>query len=190
MEERSLVALEKFAPQVELIDTSNSIYDYNEAIASRWTGKEDLVVIEHDKEITADVIPSFSACSCYWCSYSYFIYPKIMEREVEIGLGCARYSAKLQKLIDPKEFLCEDPVIFGMSCEICGGKGCWKFLDARMANTIRGHGINVHCHGRINHHHDYGRFQDLDSYEIAEIQLRRVRLFKDNLPTDLAGPNW
>lgn len=196
VEDRSFAALKKFAPQAELVDTSGSIYDYNEAIASRWTGESDLVVIEGDKEITADVLPSFANCESYWCSYAYLIFPKIIEREVEIGLGCARFSAKLQRLINPNEFLCEDPTyIFGAACDICFGKGCWKFLDARIADAIRGHGINVCCHGRIDHFHGYPSELMEDSATIAKTQLEQAKAFDNNPEThrwalELAGPNW
>lgn len=195
IEKRSFAALQKFAPQAELVDTSTTIYDYNEAIASRWNGESDLVVIEADKEITADVISSFSSCDSYWCSYSYFVYPKLFEREVEIGLGCVRYSAKLQQLIQPEDFMhADNEILFGTVCEICKGAGCWKFLDARIADAIRGYGINVHCHGQIRHHHDYGGIlcQDAIDFVTTQIAMSRINTKNHDLyPNDeLAGPYW
>jgi hypothetical protein len=195
-EDNSFNALCDYAPNAELVYTGETIYSYNEAIASRWTGESDLVVIESDKEITAEVLPSFESCTSYWCSYSYFIYPKMMEREVEIGLGCTRYSAKLQKLIRVEEFICEDSGIFGASCSLCGGKGCWKFLDSRIADAVRGHGINVHCHGRIKHHHNYDDLlRDRDSFEITALQQSISMTYRRNNDEfnqneELAGPMW
>ena len=193
-EERSAVALAKYAPEAVSIDTSASIYAYGLAIAGFWTGQEDLVVIEADKEITANVIPSFADCSSYWCSYSYFVFPKALEQEVDIGLGCTRYSAKIQRMISPSEFLCEDNPTWG-DCNDCNGKGCWRFLDARIAQAARSHGINVHCHGRINHFHQRDSELINDQREIDEFQTRRAKIVCSDLEMrklalEIAGPSW
>lgn len=196
MEERTAKALKRYAPDCEYVDTSATIYDYNQAIASHWTGESDLVVIEDDKEITAGVLPSFAKCDSYWCSYSYFVFPKMIGHEVEIGLGCTRFSARLQQLVNPEEFLCEDPtLVFHTVCDICHGKGCWKYLDARIADAIRGHGINVHCHGQIKHNHRYASVLLEDGLHIAQAQQNRAKEFCDNpakqkLALELAGPTW
>src|SRR5271166_392986 len=73
-------ALKLYAPECEYVDTSATIWDYGKAIASRWTGEDDLVIIEDDKEITAEVLPSFQSCGCLWCSYRYLIYPEGHQR--------------------------------------------------------------------------------------------------------------
>jgi hypothetical protein len=148
-------AIRKFAPRAEWINTSGSIYDYNYAIQDHWTGKEDLVVIEGDKEITHEVLPSFTKCKKPWCSFSSYIFPKSMGIETFIGLGCTRYSAKLQQMVDTSEFLCDDDPIWSV-CPHCQGKGCWRYLDSRMAKAIRNHEIDVHVHGHVKHYHDYG----------------------------------
>jgi hypothetical protein len=154
-EVHSLFALRKHAPRAKLIDTSGSIYDYNDTIASYWTGKEDLVVIEGDKEITHKVLPSFAKCKKPWCTYSAFAWPGPMKVDLDFGLSCAKFSAELQRLISPSEFLCADDPVWS-KCTLCQGKGCWKYLDARIAKAIRIRGVDVHCHGHIRHFHDYG----------------------------------
>lgn len=195
MESRSLAALEKFAPQTEFIDVSSGIYEYGKAIANHWTGESDLITIEHDNEITADVISSFANCSCFWCSYSYYVFPKMVQQETAIGLGCTKFSARLQQLIDPSEFLCEDPVFCYPVCDLCFGKGCWNYLDSRIADAIHGHAVTVHCHGQINHHHRYATELMQDSVDIAKAQITRAKAFCENpkwrkLALELAGPNW
>ena len=154
-EPHSLWALNKHARKAIPIDTSGSIYAYNETIAEYWTGQEDLVVIEQDKVITHQVLPSFQKCKKPWCTYSAYIFPKPLSCEVDIGLSCARFTAELQRMINPSEFLCQDDPKWS-KCELCAGKGCWRYLDARIARAIQNHGINVHCHGHIKHYHDYG----------------------------------
>lgn len=150
----SFRAITKFAPQAELVDTSGSIYDYNEAIASRWTGESDLVVIEGDKEITAEVIPSFNDCDEPWCTFKYKNLPGHLRMVVTIGLGCAKFSAELQREVGISEFICPD--VPWQPCRHCGNKGCWNQLDARMARAFGNHDIDFpHVHGHVKHHHVY-----------------------------------
>jgi hypothetical protein len=151
-------AIRKYSPDAEWIDTGKSIFDYNLAIASRWIGLEDLVVIEGDKEITAEVIPSFSDCNDPWCSYSYLVYPEPYQKSVRVGLGCTKYSADLQYKIPVDSFICNDPIgDKWVDCPDCNGTGCWRFLDTRISLAILQSCITFgpHVHGTINHHHEY-----------------------------------
>ena len=189
-EKRSAEALALYAPSAEWIDTSKSIYAYGEAIAERWTAESDLVVIEADKEITSEVIPSFAACDSYWCSYSYFVFPPTCQREVSIGLGCVKYSITAQREISIDDFICADDNLLG-SCKDCHGKGCWIHLDARIAQALRGKaGFNVCCHGMVNHHHDYGLLDMTTASEVFEANINRSKSLAGLLPTDLFGPSW
>ncbi len=158
-ESRSAEAVTKYAPQAEWLDTSATIYTYNEVIASRWDCGEDLVVIEGDKEITSEVLPSFEHCPKLWCSFSAYVFPAAIEHEYYNGLGCTRYSERLQRIVDKSEFMVPDSPMWAL-CPVCGGKGCYRYLDSRIALAIRMHitptgDINVHRHGRVEHHHDY-----------------------------------
>ena len=151
-------ALEKYAPKAEYVDTSGSIYAYNEAIASRWDGSDDLVVIEQDKVITADVLPTFEACEesrqHFWCAYSYDVFPPPYTKEVSIGLGCTKYSWVVQRLVKPEEFLGPDSECLP-KCPHCQGKGCWLYLDSRIGFAVMNRMIQVSVHGKIKHHHEY-----------------------------------
>lgn len=145
-------ALSLYASDVEYVETKG-LFGYNKAIESRWTGNTDLVVIEQDKEITADVIPSFDDCNKPWCMYTYFNFPEPYTRECLVGLGCAKFSAELQQLVSPSEFLTGDSD--WIQCPLCNGAGCWQNLDSRIAFAIMNHQIAPHYHGKIAHHHDY-----------------------------------
>ena len=151
-------AMRKYAPEAKFIDTSKSIYDYNKALVTHW-GLDDLVVIEHDKEITSEVIPSFTACDEPWCVYSYMCYPEPYQRDTIHGLGCTKYSLALQKQIDPFDFCGPDPEWLYPSgpCRSCNGQGCWRGLDTRITLQILNKCISFtpHVHGRIEHHHTY-----------------------------------
>lgn len=149
-------AVKRYAPDSIWIDTSGNIYAYNEAIAEHWTGEDDLLVIEGDKEITADVVPSMSACGEPWCAYSYINYPAPYQKTEIYGLGCTKYSASTQRQIAVDEWIGPDPE-WQTPCNICGGKGCWQFLDTRIAINILSKCISFspHVHGAITHHHPY-----------------------------------
>jgi hypothetical protein len=187
-------ALDLYAPNCEYVDTSATIWDYGKAIASRWTGEDDLVVIEDDKEITAEVLPSFANCGHLWCSYSYLVYPPPYQLMVEIGLGCTRYSAQIQRIVDISEFLCADDTNLPV-CKYCAGKGCWNHLDVRIAKAIRNHQdpktsgiIDVHCHGEVLHHHNYSN-SSYTQLDIVQNQMVHASKFK-YIGNSLAGPAW
>ena len=151
-------AIRKYAPNAEWIDTSKSIFDYNLAVASHWTGLDDLVVVEGDKEITSDVIPSFNNCDKLWCSYSYYNFPKPYQRLIRTGLGCTKYSADLQYQIPVDSFIRDNPVSDKwVKCPDCNGAGCWRYLDTRISLAILQSCITFgpHVHGTIKHHHEY-----------------------------------
>lgn len=149
----ALEAVAKFAPDAELVETPG-LFGYNEAIASRW-GVGDLVVIEGDKEISSEVIPSFASCDEPWCTFSYYNYPEPYQANCTVGLGCAKFSVALQRQIPTSAFL--GPDIPTMVCRDCDGAGCWRYLDTRIAFAILSRCITFspHVHGEINHHHEY-----------------------------------
>jgi hypothetical protein len=149
---KAAVALAKYAPDAELVPTLG-LYGYNEAIASRWDGSADLVVIEADKEITAAVLPTFESCTHRWCSFGYPIFPMPYTRDVTMGLGCTRYSVEAQRIVSVSEFIRPDSPTF--KCPECNGKGCWCGLDGRIATALVAHGSTPHVHGYIEHHHEY-----------------------------------
>lgn len=154
-EPTSAAAVLKYAPQAEFVQTPG-LFGYNKAIASRWTGEDDLVVIEGDKEIHSDVIPSFQSCDQPWCTYACDIYPAPYTRETRIGLSCAKFSADCQLQV-PVDSFCRPDYPMREPCRDCNGAGCWRYLDTRIATAIvsRCIAFDPHVHGRIKHHHNY-----------------------------------
>ena len=148
-------AVRKYAPTA-VFSKCEGLFGYNEIIASNWKGEEDLLVIEGDKEIHAEVVPSMEACGKDWCIYEYWNFPEPYQRNIIYGLGCTKYSARTQQLISADEFLCPDPPWMWV-CPTCNGLGCWRNLDVRIAIQVLNKCISFapHSHGRINHLHEY-----------------------------------
>jgi hypothetical protein len=133
-------SVKEHAPTAIMADTSGSLYAYRDVLKEHWTGERDLVVIEQDIEITADVVPAFRSCSKPWCTFSYqgpsslgYLYR---------GLGCAKFSAKLQRKIPFSDF-----IEYGMT---------WKVIDGYISRILWVvNGISPHVHGHVEHHHKY-----------------------------------
>ena len=86
----AVAAIEKHIPQAEIIDTSANSYAYWDAMEIRWTGVQDLLIVEHDVVVTAEVLPQMLACPEPWCAHS--------SGGTPFGLRCTRFSARLQQL--------------------------------------------------------------------------------------------
>lgn len=145
-------AIELYAPQTEFCETLG-LFGYNEVMLRNW-GIDDLVVIEGDKVITADTVPTFAQCEEPWCCYSYYNFPEPYRREVVTGLGCTKYSLAFQRRFQPREWLFGDHPDWPL-CIDCGGVGCWRNLDVRISTLAMRNGLRVHIHGQVEHIHDY-----------------------------------
>jgi hypothetical protein len=155
------------------------LFGYPETLASYWTGEDDLIVIEGDKEINADVIPSFNDCDEPWCTFKYKNLPPPYRKTVTIGLGCAKFSAETQKIVPVSEFVCAD--VPWQPCRLCKNAGCWQQLDARLAMALEKHGIDFpHLHGNIKHHHTYDdawwneHYKDVDYLMDTEARMKDI----------------
>jgi hypothetical protein len=147
-------AVEEFAPDAEWIK-NNHHRSYAVALTARWDTGEDIVIIEGDKEITPEVIPSFTSCTEPWCTFAYYNYPEPHQQLITVGLGCTKYTAELQSQIPTDEIYCKHPAT--LPCPDCNGDGCWRYMDTRISFAILNRCIVFapHVHGRINHHHSY-----------------------------------
>lgn len=150
-------ALAKYAPDAELVDVSGDDYAYWRAICERWTGEDDLLIVEQDIEIHDQVIPEMRACDRDWCTYAYRLWRP--DAWCFNALGCTRFSASLQRKVSPAEieqvqvlWLVAGPARGnnveykpetmgeGLSCG-CGGRGsppCWRHIDFKIADTLEG----------------------------------------------------
>jgi hypothetical protein len=141
-------AMEVYAPHAETVDVTGDNYAYWNAIAERWTGTRDLIIVEQDIEIGPDTVATMERCGQDWCCYAYPIFRTKVR--LRVGLGCIKVSAAAQRRI-PVEKIAEG---FG-TCAACRGKGCWWHLDGRVAAMLKKNGFFPHVHGDVTHHHDY-----------------------------------
>jgi hypothetical protein len=142
-------ALEKYAPEAEFVYVGDHDEAYWQALNDAWTGDDDLVIIEQDIEITADVLPSFQGCKQHWCSYAY-TGPRNWA-VLTSCLGCTKFSAALQRAFSFPDMVSVKH---------------WEYLDVQVAakiqqnacilSGVRNSSSLPHVHGRVNHLHDYG----------------------------------
>jgi len=144
-------ALAKYAPPVDYVNVAGDPFAYGKAIASRWSKGSDLVIIEPDNEITAEVIPSFTECSQPWCTYAYEIFAPPWTRMCDTCLGCVRFSAELQRKFDFEYHVLREP------CETCNTPhATYGELDCRIAHLLtKLYGLSPHVHGEVRHLHPY-----------------------------------
>jgi len=140
-------ALSEHAPGAELADVSGDPYAYWREICARWTGKDDLLTVEHDIEIHGTVLPGFTACPEPWCVYPYELHPG---RWIDFGLGCTRFRPAAQLAASPDAIQAKPGL-----CSRCHGQpGCWAHLDCKIYWAMTEAGIERHVHWpAVMHHH-------------------------------------
>jgi hypothetical protein len=131
-----------------MVDVTGDDFAYWRAIRERWTGEQDLVVIEHDIEIGPGTVASLEGCGEDWCVFAYDIFG--CKRLVN-ALGCTKFSAALQRAVPP-----DDVAALFSHCGHCHGEGCWWHLDNYLAIALGNAGFTPHVHGDVAHLHDYG----------------------------------
>lgn len=144
LDPRVKASLEKYAPQVglevEWIDTTDSFQIYADEMEKRWTGEEDLIIVEQDKEIHASCLPVLMACGEPWCGYAFWQNPEPHTTLVIGGFGVTKFSAEVQRVISVSAFRGETQVgidrRFNDYIMMAIGKGCC-------------------LHGNVVHHHVY-----------------------------------
>jgi hypothetical protein len=118
---------------------------YHSLLASVWREPGELVVVEHDVGISAEVLPGFAACPEPWCGNPYRI-----GRQLLTALGCARFTAALKAA---------EPDLLDVAGEIDGDgypARDWRRLDSRVAGELRRRGYRQHWHEPVlNHYRKY-----------------------------------
>lgn len=77
-------------------DVSGDEFAYWRLMARLWEPSDDLVIVEHDVELRADVIEQFNTCERLWCTHGYdnICHPECMEAWSN-ALGCTRFRKEL-----------------------------------------------------------------------------------------------
>jgi hypothetical protein len=188
-------AIRAYAPTAELVDVTGDDHAYWREIRARWTGEQDLILIEQDNEILPDSIASMAACEHDWCCYAYPIFRN--RQRLRHGLGCTKFSARAQQLVSPRR------IAEGFAlCKICKGQGCWFHLDGRITEILKiDAGLSPHVHGDIIHHHDYSADPAIEAPvralnllgELVEIRGRPIEHYTedwDPTPAVIIGNHW
>lgn len=142
-------ALERYAPQagleVEWVETpgpdrgEGATDVYARELEKRWTGEDDLILVEQDKEIFADTLPDLLGCAEPWCSCTYWIYPQPHTALALGGFGVTRFSAQVQRMVSVPEF----------------EGACQLGIDRRFLELLKPLGVGCCLHGHVVHHHVY-----------------------------------
>jgi hypothetical protein len=144
---------------------------YWHAIRERWTGEDDLIIIEQDMEWTAAQLAGLKSCDFNWCTYQYdcFSTDEYRVKKVFWCLGFTRISAFAQRqrpagTVEAKYRACR---------ENCGG--AWYHLDWHIAEAMKGEHcgccqkVAPHVHGEVIHHHDYQPAPELKPSEVDRV---------------------
>jgi hypothetical protein len=143
-------AIAKYAPQTEYVDVSGDTLNYGRAILERWTGEDDLVIIEHDIEINDDVISTFDSCPSPWCTYGYDIFAPPYTVLCNFGIGCVKISAQLQRDLDFNQLVLKEP------CRCHRIHQHWWEIDSRLVYVVTSDmDIQLCDHGKVGHLHPY-----------------------------------
>lgn len=105
-----------------------------------------LIVVEHDIEVTTDDLLDLATCEHAWCTHPY---RGVDDVWITSGLGCARFA--------------EDVVLDRALhwSDLRGGR--WDNLDSRVADWLRAEGYRVHPHHQVTHHHVYKSSKSVDT---------------------------
>jgi Methyltransferase domain len=144
----AVAALSAWAPHTEVVAVTGEDRGYWEAVRARWTGERDLITVEQDIEVGEDTIASLEGCDQDWCSFAYPVFARGIR--LKTGLGCAKFSAALQRKVPADQIAATFP-----SCPTCHGQGVWQHLDWHVAAVLKQAGLEPCVHGDIPHLHEY-----------------------------------
>jgi len=129
----TVASLEAHAPHAELHDVTDDPDAYWRALARVWADGEAFIAVEHDVELTPEVLPQFAACPEPWCSFGYGDIPT---GALVIGqqIGAVRFRAELVQA-HPDVFESIEPRDRG-----------WTGLDMPLHRELWRRGLVAHFH--------------------------------------------
>lgn len=134
-------SLSQHAPDTEMHYLGNRHDAYRELLEDVWRAGDSFLVVEHDIEIHAGVVPEAQACPEPWCAWPYVV-GSDPDGFIEASLGCTRFSADL--LRDVPNLIDSLPV------------RDWRRLDCEISPRLMTAGYSPHVHmPPVLHHHRY-----------------------------------
>ena len=134
----TLAALQKYAPDADLVDLGLAWDAYYLFLAQLWEEGEGFLIVEEDIELHADVIPQLEACPEPWCLFGF---PGAGGALLRGSLGCTRFSTEL--LVAHPDLMAKLPV------------RDWKRLDSEILPALTKLGYTQHIHEPPVPHHHY-----------------------------------
>lgn len=160
LDPRTAESVKRFAPEAglepEWIDTSASQQVYADELEKRWTGDEDIILIEHDKEIFGVTLPEMLACDAPWCTCPYWLFPEPHTTLCLGGFGCTKFSAEIQRRVPVSAF--RGPF--------------WLGIDRRFNDYLLTLGIGACLHSMVTHHHVYEPRPEFVRSHVADLRER------------------
>jgi hypothetical protein len=117
---------------LEFADVSGGPMVYWKELAARWDRGDDLLIVEHDVSGPPGHLAGMAACTGDWCASPYDPLPV----NAYGGLGCTRFSARLQASTDPALF-----------------RAPWRELADAVTARLVSAGWRVCPHPPVRHHH-------------------------------------
>jgi hypothetical protein len=140
---------------VQVFDVSGSDEQYYEVLRDVWNIGESFITIEHDIEVSSDMLARLFLCSHLWCAHSYRIYwgDLMSTYPGSAGLGCARFD---RRLIAKYPNLFDDDIPSSTYDNGRDGR-FWMNLDGALSHWLKGpYRETVHRHKPdVTHHHGY-----------------------------------
>ena len=139
--------LNRYAPaHVRVRIDPEDVDAYWRIVADAWRQPGDLLIVEQDIGIHAQVVPDLTACREPWCGHAYSIGQQML-----MCLGCTRFTAELKTA--------EPDLLDAVGADGTGGMPArhWQRLDVRILDHLRTRGYTQHIHKPpVTHYHRYG----------------------------------
>lgn len=152
---RTVPAILEAGYPAEVFDVSKWDEEYFHVLREVWAAGETFVTIEHDIEVSPEMIDGLVECWAPWCAHSYRVYwGGLMDvYPGSAGLGCTKFSADLIRK-HPNLF---DDDIPSSTYENGRDGRFWMNLDGTVSQWLKGpYGYTVHRHNPdVTHHHGY-----------------------------------
>lgn len=142
---RTAQLLDEHAPGHRRVYVGQTTESYWELLAAEWQKPGDLILVEQDNALRADVIPSFDACDGVWCGFPYPIGEQLL-----VCLGMTRFREELK--------LAEPDLLEVVGLDGTGGlrPKMWQRLDIRLMEELHHRGYSAHEHlPATEHFHKY-----------------------------------
>lgn len=153
----ALEALSEHAPDAVKVDVRGSDFAYGYALQDHWEAGSDLVNIEQDNIVRADVLAEFAECPEPWCVFPY----RLEWFSCDFAIGCVRWRKELMAAVpfetvrDIGVGICRWSDASGGSCNPVDGH-CWRHFDYSFFYALTEAGFRRHVHGpMVEHAHVY-----------------------------------